>query len=76
MVSQANGVVPEVTHSLPSFFIAGAPKTGTTSLHHYLDQHPEIYMSPVKEPCYFASEVRLEHFSREFESSARGTSRR
>jgi hypothetical protein len=76
MVSQANGVVPEVTHSLPSFFIAGAPKTGTTSLHHYLGQHPEIYMSPVKEPCYFASEVRLEHFSREFESSARGTSRR
>lgn len=33
-------------------------------------------MSPVKEPCYFASEVRLEHFSREFESSARRSNRR
>jgi hypothetical protein len=68
--------VQGLTPSLPTFFIAGAPKTGTTSLHHYLDQHPEIYMSPVKEPCYFASEVRLEHFSREFESSARSSNRR
>ena len=66
----------EVRHSLPNFIIAGAPKTGTTSLHHYLGQHPEIYMSPVKEPCYFASEVRLEHFGQEFESRARGASRR
>jgi hypothetical protein len=48
---------------LPNFFIAGAPKSGTTSLYHYLDQHPEIYMSPVKEPNYFASEIRMEHFS-------------
>jgi Sulfotransferase family len=47
----------------PNFFIAGAPKSGTTSLYHYLDQHPQIYMSPVKEPNYFASEIRLENFS-------------
>ena len=49
----------------PNFFIAGAPKTGTTSLYHYLDQHPEIYMSPVKEANYFASEIRLENFAEE-----------
>ena len=49
--------------TLPNFFIAGAPKAGTTSLYHYLDQHPEIYMSPIKEPHYFASEIRLERFS-------------
>jgi hypothetical protein len=49
--------------TLPNFFIAGAPKSGTTSLYHYLDQHPEIYMSPIKEPNYFASEIRLETFS-------------
>jgi Sulfotransferase family len=49
--------------NLPNFFIAGAPKSGTTSLYHYLDQHPEIFMSPVKEPNYFASEIRLSHFS-------------
>jgi len=76
VLSQINTVVQHVTPSLPSFFIVGAPKTGSTSLHHYLDQHPEIYMSPVKEPCYFASEVRLEHFSREFESSFKSSSRR
>jgi hypothetical protein len=48
---------------LPNFFIAGAPKAGTTSLYAYLDQHPEIYMSPLKEPNYFAFELREENFS-------------
>ena len=37
------------------FFIVGAPKAGTTSLYHYLNQHPEIEMSKVKEPNYFSS---------------------
>jgi hypothetical protein len=46
---------------LPNFFIVGAPKTGTTSLYHYLDQHPEIYMSAIKEPHYFAAEIREEN---------------
>lgn len=44
--------------ALPNFFIVGAGKAGTTSLHRYLAQHPQIYMSPVKEPCYFADEIR------------------
>lgn len=39
---------------LPDFFIIGAAKAGTTALHEYLDQHPEIGMSAVKEPNYFA----------------------
>ena len=51
-----------MSSTLPNFFIVGAPKAGTTSLYHYLDQHPEIYMSPVKEPNHFASEIRLEGF--------------
>ncbi|MGN6616906.1 MAG: sulfotransferase family protein [Ilyomonas sp.] len=38
----------------PNFFIVGAPKAGTTSLYHYLEQHPEIYMSPIKETNYFS----------------------
>lgn len=49
--------------TLPNFFLAGAPKSGTTSLYHYLDQHPEIYMSPIKETNYFASEIRVAGFS-------------
>jgi hypothetical protein len=43
---------------LPNFFLAGANKAGTTSLYHYLAQHPQIFMCPVKEPCYFAPELR------------------
>jgi len=37
-----------------SFFsICGAPKAGTTSLHHYLDAHPQICMSDPKETNFF-----------------------
>jgi hypothetical protein len=43
---------------LPNFLIVGTGKAGTTSLYHYLRQHPQIYMSPIKEPCYFSEEVR------------------
>jgi Sulfotransferase family len=38
---------------LPNFFLAGVAKAGTTSLHAYLAQHPQIYMSPIKEPWFF-----------------------
>jgi len=43
----------------PDFFILGAAKCGTTSLHYYLNQHPEIYLSPVKEPCFFCDEFQI-----------------
>lgn len=38
----------------PNFFIVGAGKAGTTSLHRYLDQHPEIFMCPEKEAQFFS----------------------
>ncbi len=38
---------------LPNFLIIGAAKAGTTSLYYYLKEHPQIYMSPVKEPNFF-----------------------
>lgn len=41
--------------TLPTFLVIGASRSGTTSLHHYLDQHPEIFMSPVKSPNFFVS---------------------
>lgn len=37
----------------PNFFIVGAPRSGTTALYNYLNEIPEIFMSPVKEPGYF-----------------------
>src|SRR5204862_1223537 len=42
--------------ALPSFFVVGAAKSGTTSLHVYLDQHPDIFMSKPKEPFFFEAE--------------------
>jgi Sulfotransferase family len=66
---------------LPTFFIIGAPKAGTTSLHYYLDQHPQIHMSPTKEPHFFIERedvpgyvarhvTDLADYERLFESSA------
>ena len=43
--------------TMPNFFIIGAQKAGTTSLYRYLDQHPQIYMSPLKEPFFFDNEI-------------------
>lgn len=38
----------------PNTFIVGAAKAGTTSLYAYLSQHPQVYMSPIKEPHFFS----------------------
>ena len=39
--------------SLPDFFVIGAPKAGTTALHAALAPHPQLFLSPVKEPKFF-----------------------
>ena len=41
---------------LPNFLIIGAAKAGTTALHTYLQQHPQIYLTPDKETNFFAFE--------------------
>jgi Sulfotransferase family len=38
----------------PNFFIVGAAKAGTTSLHMYLERHPQVYMCPMMEPHFFS----------------------
>ncbi|MEE9493927.1 MAG: sulfotransferase [Gammaproteobacteria bacterium] len=40
-------------NNYPDFIIAGAAKSGTTALHYMLDQHPNIFMSGIKETNYF-----------------------
>ena len=40
----------------PNFFIAGAPRCGTTALYTYLSMHPRIFMPEVKELHFFASD--------------------
>jgi hypothetical protein len=37
----------------PDFLIIGAPKAGTTALHHALAQHPEVFTTTPKEPKYW-----------------------
>ncbi len=44
------------TTAVPHFLILGAAKCGTTSLHGWLSQHPQILMSSPKEPVYFELE--------------------
>jgi Sulfotransferase family len=39
---------------LPNFIVIGAAKAGTTSLHWYLAEHPSVFMTPTKDPSYFA----------------------
>jgi hypothetical protein len=39
--------------ALPDFLVIGAPKAGTTALHAALARHPQLYLSPVKEPKFF-----------------------
>lgn len=43
---------------LPNLFIPGAAKSGTSSLHLYLGQHPDIFMSRRKEPHFFSHDKR------------------
>jgi hypothetical protein len=43
---------------VPDFFLVGHQKCGTTALHLMLSQHPRIFMPAVKEPRYFATDLR------------------
>ncbi|WP_375772020.1 sulfotransferase [Archangium gephyra] len=41
----------------PNFFIVGAPRCATTSVYTYLKQHPDIFLSLLKEPIFFGSDL-------------------
>lgn len=45
-------------HVIPNLFIVGAPKCGTTSLHYYLNQHPDIFLCEPKEPNFFNTDIK------------------
>jgi hypothetical protein len=50
----------------PNFFVVGATKAGTSSIHHYLSQHPDVYISPIKEPHFFSKDICAAGFSEEY----------
>ncbi|HYM55353.1 MAG TPA: sulfotransferase, partial [Solirubrobacteraceae bacterium] len=43
---------------VPDFFIVGHPKSGTTALYEMLRSHPQIFMPDLKEPRFFATDLR------------------
>src|SRR5215213_3687261 len=51
-----DSLLMSATVAHPNFFLVGAPRAGTTSLWHYLRDHPEIHMPSGlagKEPSFF-----------------------
>ena len=49
----------------PNFFIAGAPKSGTTNMSYYLMQHPQVFMPENLEPWFFARLDIPQNYERE-----------
>ncbi len=43
---------------LPNLIVIGGSKTGTTSLHYYLNRHPQIFMSREKEVRFFSDHFK------------------
>jgi hypothetical protein len=58
---------------LPTFLVIGAPKAGTTSLHHYLASHPKVFMPETKELNFFITEFNWKRgrgwYERQFEAA-------
>jgi Sulfotransferase family len=48
----------QISAKKPNLFIVGHPRSGTSSLHDYLNQHPDIFMTAIKEPNFFALDFR------------------
>jgi hypothetical protein len=56
--TDARAGVPATHRTAPDFVIVGHHKSGTTALYQMLRQHPQIYMPDLKEPRFFASDLR------------------
>lgn len=63
---------------LPNFFVVGAQKAGTTTLHNLLQAHPEIYLPEKKETKFFVDDARyaigIGEYERKYFSGWRGES--
>src|SRR5690242_1505303 len=59
---------------LPNFLVIAPPKTGSTSLHRYLEAHPEVFMSEQKELRFFIEQRNwnrgLAWYERHFRNAA------
>ena len=55
----------------PNFVLAGAPKSGTTAMADYLRSHPNVFVSDIKEPFYYADDMPAMRRSTGFDSEAK-----
>ena len=54
-----------------NFFLIGAPKGGTTLVHERLSLHPQVFLSPVKEPNHFSVDIDPSRFSAAFRANTK-----
>ena len=54
----------------PNLFVVGAMKAGTTTLYRYLAEHPDVFMSPIKEPHHFCVDVDIELIAPRYRSAS------
>ncbi len=47
---------------MPNLIIIGAQKCGTTSVHNYIAQHKDIFMSKIKEPALFRDYEKVSNY--------------
>lgn len=57
--------------TLPTVYLIGAPKAGTTSLSQWMDAHPQLYFCQPKEPGFWADDYPRVRESRGFETRAK-----
>ena len=48
----------------PDFLVVGTARAGTTALHSYLRQHPDIFLPKLNEPCFFVFEGGSNKFNK------------
>lgn len=71
MSMYANGMLSRDDLVLPHFLGIGAPKAGTTWLHHNLAAHPRLYLPAHKEMHFFTSRLYrgLAWYAKQFEAA-------
>jgi len=68
---RAHQMVSVEEGSWPDFIGVGAAKCGTTSLYRCLEAHPEVFMSPIKEPNHFSTDIYPDRFRADYRKHER-----
>lgn len=54
-----------------NFFLIGAPKAGTTLVYDRLSRHPQVFLSPLKEPNHYSTDIDPSNFSTAFRGNTK-----